>query len=289
MRCLNSSRAWLSATRDGFEKRLRFSRRGKQKTMSLGDPRGVDCTGYLTDNGAKTVRGCAAMKSIWFLAMLPFLCIGAGPPLATETVLLQGLDQPVEILHDPWGIAHIYAKTQKDLFFAQGFNVARDRLFQLEMWRRLATGTMAEVLGRKALDRDISARLLRLRVDMKEELRHYHPAGEEIINSFVRGINAYIGTTEKDASRLPLEFKLLGIRPGHWTPEVVVSRHNGLYRNAGTEVELARLIALLGKEKLADLVDLHPVKPELVVQEGLDPSLITEKVLGPYRSSFRIA
>src|SRR5207247_2129947 len=182
-----SSRAWLPATRrarDGFEKRLRFSRRGKQKTMSLGDLGGFDCAGYLTDNDAKIVRGCAAMKSVWSLAILTFLCIRAGLPRATQTLFLQGLDQPVEILKDPWGIAHIYAQTQKDLFFAQGFNVARDRLFQLEVWRRLATGTMAEILGRKALERDISARLLRLRVDMKAEMAQYHSQGEEIIDSF---------------------------------------------------------------------------------------------------------
>ena len=69
-----------------------------------------------------------------------------GPAATRVELTLPGLKEPVEIITDRWGISHIYARTQPDLFFAQGFNVARDRLFQLEIWRRQATGTLAEVL-----------------------------------------------------------------------------------------------------------------------------------------------
>jgi penicillin amidase len=71
---------------------------------------------------------------------------GAQAPAPT-TLQLPGLSQPVEILRDRWGIAHIYAQNEADLFFAQGYNAARDRPFQFEMWRRQAMGTTAEVLG----------------------------------------------------------------------------------------------------------------------------------------------
>ena len=98
-----------------------------------------------------------------------------------ETLRVSGLREPVEILTDRWGIAHIYATNQHDLFFAQGYNAARDRLFQLEIWRRRVTGTMAEIQGPKALDRDIGARLLRFRGDLDQEYRYYHPDGKEII------------------------------------------------------------------------------------------------------------
>ena len=98
-------------------------------------------------------------------------------------VLLQGLEQPVEVYRDPYGLNHIYTQNQRDLFFAQGYLAARDRLFQFEIWRRQATGTLAEILGPRALDRDIGARLLRARVDMGAEMRHYHPDGEQIITS----------------------------------------------------------------------------------------------------------
>ena len=87
---------------------------------------------------------CARGISLFLLALI------ATPLLAeTETLRIEALKEPVEILIDNWGIAHIYAANESDLFFAQGFNAARDRLFQLEMWRRQATGTVAAILGRK--------------------------------------------------------------------------------------------------------------------------------------------
>ena len=112
-------------------------------------------------------------------SILVALALGSLPRGNTaEELTCAGLRQPVEILHDRWGIAHIYAKDEHDLFFAQGFNVARDRLFQLELWRRQATGTLAEIQGPRAFNRDIGARLLRFRGDMARELNHYHPRGE---------------------------------------------------------------------------------------------------------------
>jgi penicillin amidase len=81
----------------------------------------------------------------------------------SETIRVSGLKEPVEMLKDRWGISHIYAKNEADLFFAQGYNVARDRLFQLELWRRQATGTVAEVLGKKELRRDVGNRLFMFR------------------------------------------------------------------------------------------------------------------------------
>ncbi|HEY8055364.1 MAG TPA: penicillin acylase family protein, partial [Terriglobales bacterium] len=74
-------------------------------------------------------------------ATLAFAAAAQTP--ATTHLTAAGLEQPVTILRDHWGIAHIYAQNEHDLFFAQGYNVAHDRLFQLEMWRRQATGTLA--------------------------------------------------------------------------------------------------------------------------------------------------
>ena len=79
------------------------------------------------------------------LAALTLLAALAPAAAQTQNLSLPGLHQPVEIIRDHFGIAHIYAKDEHDLFFAQGYNVASDRLFQLEMWRRQATGTVAEI------------------------------------------------------------------------------------------------------------------------------------------------
>ena len=100
---------------------------------------------------------------------------------------LAGLSKPVEVLRDTWGVAHIYAQTQEDLFFAQGFVAAQDRLWQMEIWRRTGEGKLAEILGPSAIERDKFARLMRYRGDMEAEWKSYAPDAKPIIESFVRG------------------------------------------------------------------------------------------------------
>src|SRR5512138_3919004 len=111
----------------------------------------------------------------------------ASPP--PSVLRVAGLEQPVEILRDRWGINHIYAQSEHDLFFAQGYAAARDRLFQFEMWRRQATGTVAEIFGPKELKRDIGARLHMFHGDLEAELNWYHPHGKAIVTAFVDGVN----------------------------------------------------------------------------------------------------
>ena len=202
-----------------------------------------------------------------------------------EVLAVPGLAESVEILRDKWGIAHIYARNEADLFFAQGFNVARDRLFQLEVWRRQATGTLAEVQGPRALLHDVGSRRLRYRGDMADELGRYHPRGRLIVESFVRGINAYVEATERDPKLLPVEFAALGIKPGRWTPEVVVSRHNGLFRNATQEVQAAQLVQILGEDRARELLHLHPGRPRLTLDPALDLGGIRDNILGAYKAS----
>lgn len=201
----------------------------------------------------------------------------------SATLQIPGLQEPVEILTDRWGIAHIYAKNQHDLFFAQGYNAARDRLFQLEIWRRRVTGTMAEIQGPKALARDIGARLLRFRGD--QEMNFYHPAGEEIIRAFVAGVNAYIAQTEQQPRLLPIEFRLLGVKPQPWTPEIVLSRIGGLFRNVEAEVQLAQRVRAVGAGLTIALTDLNPGNPDLTPPGGLDLSLLPQNVLQYYTAA----
>src|SRR3954452_2654483 len=141
------------------------------------------------------------MECAGFVRGFSLICWLAAAPSAPaqgapERLQFPGLKDSVEILKDRWGISHIYAKNEAGLFFAQGYNVARDRLFHLELWRRQATGTMAEILGRKALRRDIGNRLFMYRGDLNQELNWYHPRGAEIIQWFVNGINARIAETQ---------------------------------------------------------------------------------------------
>lgn len=207
---------------------------------------------------------------------------------AQQETTVRGLTEPVEIVKDRWGIAHIYARNELDLFFAQGYSAARDRLFQMEIWRRQATGTTAEIFGRRELKRDIGARLHRFRGDLKQELNFYHPRGEQIISAFVKGINAYIAETEKDPKLLPLEFRLLGIKPGGWTPEVVISRHQGLLGNISEELNYGRAVTLVGPEAVKDLTWFRPTEPVLALDPAIDGALLSDNILELY-SAFRAA
>lgn len=199
-------------------------------------------------------------------------------------VQIRGLEQSVEILKDRWGIAHIYAKTEHDLFFAQGYNAARDRLFQFEIWRRQATGTVAEILGKRELNRDIGTRLHLFRGDLSQELNFYHPRGELIVTAFVDGVNAYIDEALEKPADLPIEFRLLGITPGKWTTAVVISRHNALLANVGQEVNLAQAVRLLGANRVRDLSMFYGGNPKLEIDPAIDLGLVTENVLELYNA-----
>ncbi len=214
------------------------------------------------------------------------LVVVASTAGTAQTLHVAGLKQPVEMLKDRWGITHIYAGNESDLFFAQGYNVARDRLFQLELWRRQATGTVAEILGRKELQRDIGNRLFQYRGDPTQEENWYHPHGAAIIQSFVDGINAYIDETERNPTLLTPEFHMLGIKPGKWTPAVVVSRFNGLAANVEAELNTALEMRAIGPSRVRELEYFQPANPNLELDPAIDASLLSPAILGVY-AAFR--
>jgi penicillin amidase len=225
------------------------------------------------------------------IAVILFGLIASTPGVATQTttastLLVPGLGAPVEILRDRWGINHIYAQNETDLFFAQGYAAAKDRLFQFEMWRRQATGTVAEMLGPREVSRDIGARLHMFRGDLDAELNHYHPRGKAIVEAFVRGINAYIGETERNPSLLPVEFTMLGITPGRWTPAVVISRHQALTSNLTDEVRYVRAMAATNPATVRELMYFQGGEPIFTPDAAIDPKSVPANVLELY-SAFR--
>jgi len=193
---------------------------------------------------------------------------------------MPGLEQAVEVVRDRWGVPHIYARTVGDLFFAQGYVAAQDRLWQLDLWRRIAEGRLSEILGPAGVTRDTLARLLRYRGDMNAEWQAYGPGAKAIIEAFARGINARIDEVLADPAQLPIEFQLTGSRPGSWTPQVVISRMAGfiMTRNARTEVQRARLARNVGARRIAEFMPTDPPVP-IVVPDGLDLDDITDDIL----------
>jgi penicillin amidase len=224
------------------------------------------------------------MRFCLLLSPITTALLISAPLAAQDSTRLQvpGLEQPVEILRDRWGINHIYAASEHDLFFAQGFAAARDRLFQFELWRRQATGTVAEWLGPRELQRDIGTRLFRFRGDLKVELNHYHPRGAAIVTAFTDGVNAYIDQANASPGTLPIEFRLLGTRPQRWTPEVVISRHQGLLGNIGQELRTGRAVAALGADRVMALDAFGPGDPDLTLAAGIDSAALAGDILALY-------
>ncbi len=177
------------------------------------------------------------------------------------TLKVEGLQQPVSVLRDRWGVAHIYARNQHDLFFAQGFVAAQDRLFQMELWKRSGQGRLAEVLGPAALPRDINARLLSYRGDMKSEYDSYSPDTREILESFTAGINAYIASRMAGGGQgPPVEFQIAGFQPEPWKPIDCLNRMAAfsMTGNAFAELAHAQDANALGADPSSPLYDFGP-------------------------------
>ena len=159
------------------------------------------------------------------------------PTTPQQNVKVAGLKQAVQILVDRWGVAHIYAANQDDVFFAQGYNAARDRLFQIDLWRRRGLGRLSAVFGPTFIEQDRASRLFLYRGDMQKEWSAYDKQAQGIAERFVAGINAYIDQLSAEPERLPFEFRTFGYVPEKWQAQDVVRiRSHALARNLTSEV-----------------------------------------------------
>ena len=197
---------------------------------------------------------------------------------------LSGLQEEVEIMIDPFGVPHIYAKNENDMFFAQGFQAASDRLFQFEMWRRQARGLLSDILGERELEKDIASRLFSYRGEPVAEFNHYHPNGYKIIHSFVNGVNAAIDIALLNLDSLPVEFRLLGIKPEHLKPEDIISRHQGLLGNLTDEWETALVVHQIGEDKTKEINWYHPNNPDLRLDSLVKVILSYPDVMDLYKA-----
>ncbi|MEP7001122.1 MAG: penicillin acylase family protein [bacterium] len=229
----------------------------------------------------ETHRAARVIRVFLALSLVGTAALAQAP--RADTLHLAGLARPVEVLRDHWGISHIYATNEHDLFFTQGYTAARDRAFQFEMWRRQATGTMSEVIGRRELARDQGARLFKYRGSLSAELARYHPHGAAIVGAFVEGINAYVDEAAHNPALIPAELRMLGITPGRWTPDVVISRHQGLLGNIDEELAYGRFVAHHGAALLQKVEWFHPgPAPKLELDPVIDKAGLDEPILALY-------
>ncbi len=146
----------------------------------------------------------------------------ASLPLMDGSLRLPGLSAPVIVRRDAHGVPHIDAATQDDLFEAQGYVTAQDRLWQMDLYRRNADGNLAEIMGPPLLEHDKIQRVLQIRLAAQRVFAHLAPADRKRLDDYTRGVNLYIQQCEQSHS-LPVEFKLLIYRPQPWTGVDTVS------------------------------------------------------------------
>lgn len=214
------------------------------------------------------------------------LAVMAATPARAEPAAdrhpVNGLQAPAKVIVDRWGIAHIRAGTVHDAFFAQGWNAARDRLWQIDLWRKRGLGHLAASFGPNYVAQDRAARLLLYRGSMAAEWAHYPAGARAETEAFVAGINAFVAAIAAGHEKLPREFALTGTSPERWSADDVVRiRSHALVSNVAEEVERARLFCDGGAAYAAmhrPIAPAHAIK----VPAGLDPCSIPAGVLNDY-------
>jgi len=188
-----------------------------------------------------------AYAIFWYLAM-------AALPQTTGTLALPGLNNPVTITRDRLGVPHIQAANLQDLLFAQGYVMAQDRLWQMDLSRRVAAGELAEIFGERALERDKESRTYLYRHVAQKALRELPMGAALSLEQFSAGVNAFIASHH---DRLPIEFIFLRYQPRPWTPAdtflVVCNMFEALTSSWQSELAREKLTARIGPELARDL------------------------------------
>ena len=221
-------------------------------------------------------------KLIYLLAgivLLVVLVCGAGyyyfvklplPQMEGE-IQIRGLHAPVKVLRDTYGVPHIYAEDEHDLFMAQGFVQAQDRLWQMESNRRLAAGRLSEIIGPPTLPLDRLVRTLGVMRAARREVAAYDASHLKLVNAFAAGVNAFI---DHSKDHLPLEFRLLKVVPEPWRPEdsIAWAKMMALLgsKNWQEEIVRAMLDQKLGKEKAHELLGFNQPETPTIIPPGLN-------------------
>jgi penicillin amidase len=194
-------------------------------------------------------------------------------PRRSGNVVLPGLDAPVDVVVDTWGVPHIQAASMADLLRAQGYLHAQDRLWQLEFNRRLVAGRLAELVGEVALPLDRWMRTLSLRHTAEQEPALLDGESAQLLEAYASGVNARI-----DEGRLPVEFTLLRHKPEPWTVVDSLSWVKmmalTLSVNWESEIVRARVIDRIGPELAAELEPPYAAGMPYVLADGVDYSCI---------------
>jgi penicillin amidase len=210
----------------------------------------------------------AALAGVWL--------VRRAWPQVTGRIAVAGLHAPVEVLRVEPGVPHLYARDEHDLFFAQGYVHAQDRLWQMELNRHVGAGELSALFGEAALDLDRTMRVFEIRGSAERDWQASSPAARAILLAYSEGVNAFLA---RHRGRLPLEFTLLGVEPRPWTPVDSLSWAKlmalNLSLNSSFEILRAQLAERLGAAAAQRLLLPYPAGEPVIVQPpaGGYPSL----------------
>ena len=241
----------------------------------------------LVDIGTPAARRSPALRLLlWLSLALVLLLAGVAGyawfvaesalPQLDGRLQISGLSASVTVTRDPHGVPTIDAASLDDLFFAQGYVTAQDRLWQMDVMRRFASGELSEILGEQTLKVDREQRILGLRAATEKSLATASARDRSFLEAYARGVNAYISS---HGTRLPIEFRILGYAPKPWRPEDSLVIANQMVKDLNYHYffdALARekILAKLGPELTADLYvnrSWHDRPPTVMRQDLAEP------------------
>ena len=209
-------------------------------------------------------------------------------PQTEGTLTLPGLAAPVEIIRDRWGVPHIYAQNLPDLFFAQGFVHAQDRLFQMDLNRRTAAGRLSELFGELSLSTDRTVRTFGFNRLGRTDWENAVPEVKEALTAYVGGVNAFI---EQPGTKMPVEYLMMSRKPERWQPEdcaifarLMIWKMSHAWQSEIVRAEVAEKV---GMERAAELEIHYPAANPVTLPEGiqfnaLDPDGSLRQIPGPF-------
>ena len=209
---------------------------------------------------------------VLFGALFGFYTVRRSFPKTSGEIVATGLDGPVDIYRDPFGIPHIYAATQHDLFFAQGYVHAQERFWQMDFWRHIGSGRLSEMFGESQVETDAFLRSLGWARVVEEELQSLDLTSREILDAYAQGVNAYLATHQ--GSALSLEYSILKLLNPDYKPEPWQPLHSltwakamawDLRGNMEEELERAKLLKYLSPDQVAQLFPPYPKDNPVII------------------------
>lgn len=202
-------------------------------------------------------------------------------PKTTGGFKLAGLNSLVEVWRDIWGVPHIYAQNEHDLFYAQGFVQAQDRFWQMELHRRIGLGQTAAIFGRKTLEIDRFIHRVGINRAASVDLTALDKESASLLEAYSAGVNAFL-----QENKLPIEFSFLRHKPEAWRPLDTLAWIKtfawSLSSNYDLELTRAKILKRLGSRLASKLEPIYPKGHPLVTPPGADYQGIAEKIVNSY-------